>query len=449
MPGRGRYSPANLIRSEDLPTIRGGCIQLPACLDSPEEKQQWQKRLKDPSVPKIIDLFSGAGGMSAGFIRAGFTVAVALDYEKNACETFAANIPARVICSDIAKIEHPATIMDGLDYNSIDVIVGGPPCQGFSNVGRARILSLEEQQRQILLARNELYQQYFRFVEHFRPAFFVMENVPTLLKFARGAYFTGIQEECKRLGYQWEEKTINTADYGVPQSRRRLFIVGSRVGKLFRWPRATHELHSVTLRDAIDDLPAVLPPSTVECLSYEPERTRSMYQKLMRSRVLLADREKIYDHLVRPVREDDRHIFTLMQPCDRYIDIPEEYRRYNSESFKDKYYKLRPDEPGVTITAHMARDGYRYIHWDSEQCRTLSVREAARIQSFGDHFRFAGFRSSRFRQIGNAVPPLMAEAIARHTFRAWRIDCGYPEGILQLGLPGHEQSTTLLGVSND
>lgn len=449
MPGRGRYSPANLIRSEDLPSVRGNCVQLPARLENSEENQQWQQRLKDPSVPKIIDLFSGAGGMSEGFVNAGFAVAMALDHEKYACETFAANIPARVICTDIARIEDPATLMDGLDCNSIDVIIGGPPCQGFSSVGRARILSLEEQQRRVLLARNELYQQYFRFIEHFRPAFFVMENVPTLIKFGEGAYFKGIQEECERLGYQCEEKSINAADYGVPQLRRRLFIVGSRVGKLFRWPRATHEHHPITLQDAIDDLPFVFPPSTEECLLYEPQKAHTMYQQLMRSRVLPADREKIYDHLVRPVREDDKDIFTLMKPGDRYIDIPEEYRRYNSESFKDKYYKLRPDEPGVTITAHMARDGYRYIHWDKEQCRTLSVREAARIQSFGDHFRFAGFRSSRFRQIGNAVPPLMAEAIARHILRAWRIDRGFLKSILQPGLPGHERSTILLGTSND
>jgi DNA (cytosine-5)-methyltransferase 1 len=329
------------------------------------------------------------------------------------------------------------------------VIVGGPPCQGFSSVGRARILSLEQQQRQAVLARNELYQHYFRFIEHFRPAFFVMENVPTLIKFGGGVYFKGIQEECERLGYLCEVESINMADYGVPQTRRRLFIIGSRIGKLFRWPRATHENKPVSLRDAIDDLPAVLPPSLEECLPYEPQRAHTIYQLLMRSRVLPEDREKIYDHLVRPVRDDDKDIFTLMKPGDRYIDIPEEYRRYNSESFKDKYYKLLPEQPCVTITAHMSRDGYRYIHWDSQQCRTLSVREAARVQSFGDHFRFAGFRSSRFRQIGNAVPPLMAEAIAGQILRAWRISQGFSAGILQLGLPGNEQSTLLLGTGND
>ena len=449
MPGRGRYSPANLIRSEDLRCLKGNCVELPARRDDAEENQRWQQRLKDPSIPKIIDLFSGAGGMSEGFTSAGFTVAAALDHDRYACETFAANIAANVICTDIAKIENPASVMEGIDYSSVDVIIGGPPCQGFSSVGRARILSLEEQQRQALLARNELYQQYFRFIEHFRPAFFVMENVPTLINFAEGAYFKGIQDECERLKYHWEAQTLDVADYGVPQSRRRLFIIGSRVGKVFHWPRVTCSHHRVTLQEAIDDLPAVSAPSLEECLPYEPERARSIYQRLMRSRVLPEDREKIYDHLVRPVREDDRYIFTHMKPGDRYIDIPEEYRRYNSESFQDKYFKLIPDKPCVTITAHMAKDGYRYIHWDAEQCRTLSVREAARIQSFGDHYRFAGFRSSRFRQIGYAVPPLMAKVIAEQIQRAFRIIQSFPEGTVQLGLPGYEPSMKLVEVSND
>ncbi len=446
MTGRGRYSPANLIRSEDLPTTKGMCVQLPAKIDDPGEKQQWQQQLCNPAVPKIIDLFCGAGGMSEGFVNAGFAVAVALDHDRFACETFAANIPSRVICTDISQIKDPATILDELEYTSIDVIVGCPPCQGFSTVGRARILSLEEEKQRALLAHNELYQQYFRFIEQFRPAFFVMENVPTLIKFGEGEYFKGIQQECDRLGYSWEYRVIDAADYGVPQVRRRLFIVGSRVGRFFRWPRKTHENQAVTLQDAIDDLPEVLPPSIEECLSYVPGRIHTLYQQLMRSRVLPRDRGKIYDHVVRPVREDDKHIFTHMQPGDRYIDIDEQYRRYNSASFKDKYYMLRKDAPGVTITAHMAKDGYRYIHWDTDQCRTLSVREAARIQSFGDHFRFAGFRSSRFRQIGNAVPPLLAEAISKQILRGLQIDRRILDEniIVQPGLPGYEQWTELV-----
>jgi DNA (cytosine-5)-methyltransferase 1 len=446
MIGRGRYSPANLIRSEDLPTTRGTCVRLSPKLLIPEEKQRWERRLLDPVVPKVIDLFCGAGGMSEGFVNAGFAIAVAIDHEKYACESFEANISARVICTDISKIEEPATILEGLDYTPIDVIVGGPPCQGFSSVGRARILSLEEEQRRAVLARNELYQQFFRFIEYFRPYFFLMENVPTLINFGNGEYFQGIQQECERLGYSWEHQIIDAADHGVPQVRRRLFIVGSRVGKLFRWPRPTHESCALPLMDAIGDLPSVHPPSLEECLPYSSNGTQSIYQQLMRSRVLLEERDKIYDHVVRPVREDDKIIFSQMEPGHRYIDIDERYRRYNSKSFKDKYYKLKPDFPGVTITAHLAKDGYRYIHWDKAQHRTISVREAARIQSFGDHFRFAGYRSSRFQQIGNAVPPLLSEAMAQQILRALQIHRGFANGkiTLQPGLPGREQWSELV-----
>ena len=260
MTGHGRYSPANLIRSENLPTTRGACVQLPAKIDNLGEKQRWLQQLRNPAIPKIIDLFCGAGGMSEGFVSAGFVVAAAIDHEKHACETFSANIPAKVICTDISQIEDPTTILEGLEYTSIDVVVGGPPCQGFSSVGRARILSLEEEVQQPLLARNELYQQFFRFVEHFRPTLFVMENVPTLISFEKGEYLQGIKQECQRLGYTWEYHIISAADFGVPQMRRRLFIVGSRVGKLFRWPRATHKRRPVTLQEAIVICPSYYHP---------------------------------------------------------------------------------------------------------------------------------------------------------------------------------------------
>jgi DNA (cytosine-5)-methyltransferase 1 len=165
----------------------------------------------------------------------------------------------------------------------------------------------------------------------------------------------------------------------------------------------------------------------------------------MRSRVEPEDRDFIYDHVVRPVREDDVIIFSHMKPGDRYIDIDPQYRRYNSETFKDKYYMLRPDAPGVTVTAHLAKDGYRYIHWDNEQHRTISVREAARMQSFGDHFRFSGSRSARYRQIGNAVPPLMAERIAEQVMRSLRRGSGALAGdVIQFGLPGMERRTHLI-----
>jgi DNA (cytosine-5)-methyltransferase 1 len=448
MTKRGRYSPDNLIRSEDLPFTPGEVVRLPERLSDPNEIESWREKLRDPDQPKVIDLFCGAGGMSEGFASAGFTVAAAFDHDPMAVSTFAANLPGRVVCTDIDAIQDPASMLtdlEALGVSGIDVIIGGPPCQGFSQVGKARIRSLAEEEQARLLARNEMFQHYFRFVEAMRPAMFVMENVPTLATFENGAYMQAIKRECQRLDYDMDYEIIDSADYGVPQTRRRLIIVGSRMGMLFTWPRKVHQQDRVVLGDAIGDLPAVKPPSLMERLPYRPQEPLSVYQRLMRSRVKPEDRDGIYDHVVRPVRKDDIEIFRHMTPGDRYIDIDERYRRYNSESFKDKYYMLRPDAPGVTITAHLAKDGYRYIHWDPEQHRTISVREAARIQSFGDHYRFAGSRSARYKHIGNAVPPLMAQRIAEQVLRALRRGSGWlPGDMIQPGLPGMERQTQLI-----
>jgi DNA (cytosine-5)-methyltransferase 1 len=440
MPDRGRYSRDDLIRSSNLPKKAGRSVKLPKQLDDPIKKAEWQQQLADPAVPKILDLFCGAGGMSEGFVQQGFVIAAACDHDSDACKTFEANIATHVVCADIKDITEPGSLLNDLSVSSIDVIVGGPPCQGFSVYGRGRLGSLEENNQRDLLARNNLYQEFFRFVEKFLPSFFVMENVPMLLNFQNSAYIRAIQLECQRLGYTPIIQIIDATDYGVPQHRRRLFIIGNRIGKPFRWPYPTCK-QPVTLQDAIGDLPELLPPSEGEYLPYAPVHPISAYQQHMRSRVLPEDRAFIYDHVVRPVREDDEYVFQHMKPGDRYIDIDPRYQRYNAETFRDKYYMLKPDKPGTTITAHIAKDGYRYIHWDTSQHRTLSVREAARIQSFGDHFHFSGSRTSRFRQVGNAVPPLIASIIAQQIYQAIKRNDGSApeEQIIQLALPEYEQ----------
>src|SRR5260221_11664396 len=161
---RGRYSPDNLIRSDNLTAHKGENVQLVPCLENAAIYEKWTAQLKNPSIPKIVDLFCGAGGMSQGFVNAGFVVAAAFDQDQFACQTFAANIPAKVSCTDISTIDDPKAIVKNLTISGIDVIIGGPPCQGFSQVGRARIQSLSQNDQKRLFARNELYAQFFRFV---------------------------------------------------------------------------------------------------------------------------------------------------------------------------------------------------------------------------------------------------------------------------------------------
>jgi DNA (cytosine-5)-methyltransferase 1 len=324
-------------------------------------------------------------------------------------------------------------LIEELGIPQVDVIIGGPPCQGFSLVGRGKVRSLSQDIQDRISRQNYLYREFVRFVKALRPPFFVMENVPHLSSFADGIMMQAIREDFHALKYEIYPEVLEAAQYGVPQHRRRLFIIGTCIGWVYRRPRTTHgdAIPLRTLADAIADLPPVQAPSLQEELPYLPRRSPEVnvtgtYATLMRSAVPPAQQGVVFDHVVRPVREDDRVIFHAMQQGDRYRDVDPQYRRYAMKQsqrdgrycFADRYYKLPWHQPCITITAHIAKDGYRYIHPETEQPRTLSVREAARIQSFPDHFRFAGYRTSRFNQIGNAVPPLLAEAIARSIARA-------------------------------
>lgn len=442
MVSRGKYQGPDLQRSADLPCTKGELIHLPPRLAGEATQQEWLARVNDPTSIITLDLFSGCGGMSQGFEDAGFFVAAAIDALPSACETHAANFLSKSIHADIHTID-PQRLLDELGLPRVDVIIGGPPCQGFSVVGRARVRSLLPEQQEEILARNDLYLQYLRFVEALNPLMFIMENVPHFKTYEDGVVYKNVIAECDRLGYFHYDNMLVASDFGVPQMRRRLFIVGSRIGRIFMWPRPTHATHPVSLSDAIGDLPAVQPPSLAEALSYADSQPLSAYVRLMRSRVAPSERQIVRDHIVRPVRDDDRKIFAKMRPGSKYRDIDAIYKRYGNKSFHDRYLMLNPNLPCNTITAHMAKDGYRYIHWDTAQLRTLSVREAARVQSFGDHFRFAGSRTGRFVQIGNAVPPLLAEALGRQVRRAIQRHRSFVQGdridaIMEQSLPWTE-----------
>lgn len=411
--------PEGHYRSQKLPAMRGEFIRLKPRIEGLPGQENWQRYLDDPKKLIVLDLFSGAGGLSFGFQEAGFFIAAGVDIEPWAAMSHGYNFLSKSIIQDISHITDPAQFLRELGIPRVDVIIGGPPCQGFARIGRGKLRSIdrEDHYKEVL---NSLYREFVRFVEILQPMAFVMENVPDMARYDNGKLLERIKESFS--DYDVDHRILDAVHAGVPQRRQRLFIQGNRLGLKVRWPQLVAAQRPVTVCDAISDLPVRTPPSLEEVLPYSAE-TLTDYQALMRRKVLPEHRDMIFDHIIRQVRDDDRVIFGLLPEGGKYRDLPKELQRYRTDIFDDKYWRLINSEPSWTVTAHIRKDAYRYIH--PEQCRTLSIREFARLQSFPDHFRFAGPRTERLRQIGNAVPPLLAETIAKSLYhqlvtrRAW------------------------------
>lgn len=385
--------------------------RLPVHRDAPHF-QRWQRWAFAQEKPIAVDLFCGSGGLSLGLEEAGYLVALSVDNDPWALETHAHNLPGVVLdldLSDLRRIEHLVRLLEGLP---IDLVAGGPPCQPFSRAGRSKIRSLvEEGAHPAQDERAELWQSFLAVVERIQPTAVLMENVPDMALGDDLSVVRILSARLERLGYDVEFRLMDAWRHGVPQHRQRLILVARRDGRPITWPR---EQKPVTLRQAIGDLPK-LGRSTGD-REMPAGRPRTQFQR--RARRGMNSQRVIWDHFTRPVRDDDLEAFRLMKPGTRYGDLPKHLRRYRSDIFNDKYNRLGWDDLSRSITAHIAKDGYWYIH--PEEHRTLSVREAARIQTFPDRFRFAGTRSHAFRQIGNAVPPSMAEAVARELLRSGR-----------------------------
>ena len=235
----------------------------------------------------------------------------------------------------------------------------------------------------------------------------LFENVPNFAQAQGGALLIALMDELKHRGYAVHVEVLDAWRYRVPQHRSRLFVVGiARDGK-FDWPKPRGRRPKI--RQAIGDLPVVQADSREEAMRYDGPPTTLLARSLRRG-LRGEEAQLIRDHVTRAVRPDDAEIFSLMEPGDTYLDVPERLRRYRSDIFDDKYLRLSFDDLSRTITAHIAKDGYWYIH--PREDRTLSIREAARIQTFPDRFLFAGHPTTRYQQVGNAVPPLLASAIA-------------------------------------
>lgn len=369
---------------------------------------------------KTVDLFSGAGGFSSGFHQAGFDIVGALELNKRYAATHDLNFKnSNTIVSDIrdcsAKQFSKETLVDG---SSVDVIIGGPPCQTFSTIGGAKIRSVSKATLKED-PRNYLYKNYLDYVEYFSPDIFIMENVPNMKTKYKGKLFENLLAEIDRIGYSPKFEILNAVNYGAPQQRKRLFIVGVRKGgNEFQFPSPTHfapgetekgDLQPfTTVHDAISDLPEIYDGIREHLLPYSKPSGNNPFKTLMRD-----GGSQVGNNVCRMSNERAKKIFSYMKQGDKYMDLPPEVRKilpFREDIFPDRLKRLVLKNPSWTILAHIGMDGYMYIHPTED--RTLSVREAARIQSFSDKFEFVGNMREQYIQVGNSVPPLLSKALA-------------------------------------
>ena len=376
------------------------------------------------NAPAVIDLFSGAGGTSYGFIRAGYRILAAVDQDRWACETFILNhpevSPERVLCRDIKELK--PTELEHFTYKKqVDLIVGGPPCQGFSMIGK-RVRGLNGKKRFIDDPRNELYKEFVRFVKYFRPRVVVMENVPGLFSLNNGYYREQIRQDLNH-DHEVIALVVNAHDFGLPQHRRRALFVGisrkafgrkaSAIAERMKNVLEGFSYPDKTLKAAIVDLPLLKQNDGAEVMkrAFSPGKF-SVYAINMGAK----DEALIFNHVSRPLNVRDQLLYGRLRPGETGHDAIEKHKArhlmvYRDDIFHDKYRRLVYERPSPTIVAHLGRDGHMFIHPDRKQTRSITVREAARIQSFPDDFIFYAPRTHQFQHVGNAVPPLMAKVI--------------------------------------
>lgn len=369
----------------------------------------------------FVDLFSGAGGMSLGLGAAGLRPILAVDVEEWACETYRLNHPVlpadRVLARDLRKMA-PDEAVRLLNELRPDLIVGGPPCQGFSLIGKRGRSST----RFVDDPRNRLYKEFVRWVAELRPRLVIMENVPGLYSCGEGAVRADIERHLQEVGYAVDDLIVDASCFGVPQRRQRVLFIGAAfadfgdhargLSRRIRELLTARRERPVTLAQAIADLPPLEANEGREAVTPGGGRRPSRYALQMGARRSPV----LYHHVARPVNLRDLLLYGRLRPGDTAKDAMQHNRArhlmvYRSDVFGDKYRRLTYGKPAPTIMSHLAKDGHMFIHPDPRQRRSLTVREAARIQSFPDDFIFQGPRTHQFTQVGNAVPPLLARAI--------------------------------------
>ena len=395
------------LRKYGVTPRRSAPLRLERHPEAPGE-EGWDAWVRDSVRPIAIDLFCGAGGLSHGLEAAGFRVALAVDLDERALESHAHNLPGPAVRLDLGAEQARDEIVSLFADIQVDLIAGGPPCQPFSRAGRSKIRSLVDRGvRDPVDLRKELWRAFLDVVERIQPRAVLMENVPDMALGDDMIVLRTMIDRLEQSGYEVDARIVDAWRHGVPQHRQRLILIGIQGGAGFEWPSSTER---VEVRHAIKDLPVldVEPdrPIGSEVMAYNP-RDLSDFARRARKECVGSAAWVVHDHQTRAVREDDFEAFKLMSAGTLYSDLPDDLKRYRDDIFTDKYNRLDWSDLSRTITAHLAKDGYWYIHPD--QHRTLTVREAARLQTFPDTFRFAGSRSHQFQQIGNAVPPALGE----------------------------------------
>lgn len=290
-------------------------------------------------------MFSGAGGMSFGLDSVpGMRIVAAFEKDPIACETHAANMPAPVLAADVGEISDFRPVLQDMGVQRLDILVGGPPCQGFSRLGKGALRKMAlEDGRGVDLAdeRNWLFRHFMRAVRELTPQVVVIENVPDMLAYA--SIISEIESIFNDLGYRFDHRVLSAQDYGVPQQRKRLFMIANKNGMPVRWPR--HSRVMKTLRDAIGDLPTVPPEHLTEEIVWTPPAIVCPYVREMRTGLRRGPHATIRDHVTRAHRPEDIQAFMCMAEGDVYRAVPEELRRYRSDIFSDKYHRMRWNEP--------------------------------------------------------------------------------------------------------
>lgn len=400
-----------------------------------------------------IDLFAGAGGLSEGFLRNNFEAIAHVEMDKDACNTLKTRL-AYYYLKEHHKIESYNDYLKGnisrdelwalvpksevetvinqeiseesirgifsiidkhLKYKDVDIIIGGPPCQAYSIVGRSRDpFSMKRDPR------NYLYKYYLEFLKRYQPKLFVFENVPGILSAKNGIHLQNILNGIKKAGYIVPEELpiLNSKDFGVLQSRKRVIIIGIREDLNPQFPTFDKCARAWSLKKAIfSDLPKLSPgEGSLGAVQYIAPTNKYLVESKIR-----VNEEFTTQHLSRPNNATDLEIYKIAinlwldyRKRLNYAELPTSLIKHNNlQSFTNRFQVVDDLEISHTVVAHIARDGHYYIYPDKDQIRSITVREAARIQSFPDNYFFEGSRTSAFKQIGNAVPPLMADIIAQ------------------------------------